>query len=108
MGYSLSLEEAQKREKYVRKVWALNDRFKKFGVEYVTGDRSEVYRPMIMFREYVGKTNYVVYLYVRMPITRATKVVKAMEDQVVTRKELVDYAKVHGYNRISEMPASEK
>jgi hypothetical protein len=108
MGYSLSLEESQKRDKYVRKVWALNDRFKKFGVEYVTGDRSEVYRPMVMFREYVGKKNYVVYLYLRIPITKATKVIKQMEDNIISREDLVKYAKTHGMNRVSEMPAEEK
>ena len=108
MGYSLSLEEATKREKYVRKVWALNERYKQFGVEYVTGDRSEVYKPMIMFREYVGKTDSKVYLYVRMPITKAIKVIKAMEDDIVTREQLVKYAKTHGMNRVSEMPADQK
>ena len=108
MGYSLSLEEATKREKYVRKVWALNERFKKFGVEYVTGDRSEVYRPMIMFREYVGKKNYKVYLLLRIPITKATKVIKQMEDNIISREQLVKYAKINGENRVSEMPASEK
>lgn len=108
MGYSLSWEEAEKRDKYVRKVWALNERFKKFGVEYVTGDRSEIYRPMVMFREYVGKKNSVVYLYLRIPITKATKVIKQMEDNIISRDELKEYALIHGMNRVSEMPAEQK
>ena len=64
MGYSLSLEEANKREKYVAKVRLLHERFNKFGIDYLPGDRSEVYKPVIVFPEYVGKSNYKIYLFI--------------------------------------------
>jgi hypothetical protein len=108
MGYSLSWEEAKKREKYVVKVCAVNERFNKFEVEYITGDRSEIYRPMVIFRECVGKKNCVVYLYLRLPITKATKVISTMEDNIISRDELKKHAMIHGMNRISEMPEEQK
>jgi len=108
MGYSLSYEEAKKREKYVAKVRELHERFKKFGVDYLPGDRSEVYRPMVVFSEYVGKTNYSIYLYIRMGIMKAAKVIKQMEDNIISRDDLKKYVMVHGFNRISDMPINGK
>ena len=102
MGYSLSWEESKKREKYVNKVRELDKRFKKFGVDYMTGDRSEVYKPMIVFPEYIDK-RYSIHLYLHMGIMKAGKVIKQMEDNIISRDKLKKYTMVHGFNTISKM-----
>ena len=104
MGYSLSWEEAKKREKYVAKVRELHERFKKFGVDYLTGDRSEVYKPMIVFPEYVDK-KYSIHLYLHLGIMKAAKVIKQMEDNIISRDELKKHTIIYGFNQISKMSA---
>lgn len=101
MGYSLSYEEAEKRKRYVEKVHVLSDRYKKFGLEYLTGDRSEVYKPMIVFPEYIKDS--VIYLYYRVGIRKAKKVVEQLEDNIISRVDVKNFLIVNGVNRISEM-----
>jgi len=102
MGYSLSLEEATKREKYAKKVYELRERFLKFGVEYLPGDRAEIYKPSIIFPEYT--VNYKIHLYVNMGIMKARKVLKQMEDNIISRDQLRNYAMKNGGNFIDKMP----
>jgi hypothetical protein len=108
MGYSLSAEEAKKREKYVAKVRELHERFKKFGIDYLPGDRSKVYKPILVFPEYVGKNNYKIYLFITMGIMKAVKIAKAMEDAIVSREELKKYVMRNGANFLNEMPIEER
>jgi len=91
MGYSLSCKEVEKRERYVKRVRALDERFKKFGLEYLPGDRSEVYKPIIVFPEHTTKSSRV-GLYTQMGIRRAAKIIKQMEDNIITRDKLKKYA----------------
>ena len=101
MGYSISAVEAEKRHKYAEKVYELRERFLKFGVEYMTGDRSEIYKPMIVFPEHITK-DYRILLYLHMGIMKARKVIKQMEDSIISRDELKQYTMVHGFNQISK------
>jgi len=108
MGYSLSLEEANKRDNYVAKVRELHERFKKFGIDYLPGDRSEVYKPVITFPEYIGKSDYKIYLFITMGIMKARKVLKQMEDNIISREQVVKYVMKNGANFLDRMPNEQK